>query len=136
MFRRTSRVVAGPPDNRKIGVGPLNLRPFRDPDARGFIWRWTHWTHLRGRWDWVEQATDRNRHRQLYNQSVHGYTPSRIAQFAYGIAGLGTGWTPQIAAAHGGSLGVGIRSSLPWVFAEPPDMQVPVKVSRFGYGLV
>src|SRR5207253_2489123 len=28
--------------------------------------------------------------------------------------------------------GVGIRNSLPWVEAEPPDMEVPVKVARLG----
>jgi hypothetical protein len=47
----------------------------------------------------------------------------------YGIAGLGTGLTPQTALAQGGSFGVGIRNSLPCVLAEPPFMQVPVKVS-------
>ncbi|PYL33939.1 MAG: hypothetical protein DMF38_09985 [Verrucomicrobia bacterium] len=51
----------------------------------------------------------------------------------YGIGfGLGRGATPQISGAQGGSGGVGIRNSLPWVEAEPPDMQVPVKVSRKG----
>ena len=49
----------------------------------------------------------------------------------YGIGGLGTGGTPQIALAQGGSSGVGMRNSLPWVAAEPPFMQAPVKVSLF-----
>lgn len=44
----------------------------------------------------------------------------------YGIGGLGTGATPQIADAHGGRGGVEIRNSLPWVAAEPPLMQIPV----------
>ena len=49
----------------------------------------------------------------------------------YGIGfGLGRGATRQISGAQGGSGGVGIRNSLPWVEAEPPDMQVPVNVSR------
>ncbi len=47
----------------------------------------------------------------------------------YGIGGLGTGGTPQTADAQGGRGGVGIRNSLPWVAAEPPFMQAPVKVS-------
>jgi hypothetical protein len=48
----------------------------------------------------------------------------------YGIGlGLGVGATSQISGAQGGRIGVGIRNSLPWVEAEPPDMQVPVKVS-------
>jgi hypothetical protein len=51
----------------------------------------------------------------------------------YGIGlGLGVGATSQISGAQGGSGGVGIRNSLPWVEAEPPDMQVPVKVSALG----
>src|SRR5258708_2072549 len=51
--------------------------------------------------------------------------------------GLGRGARPQIAGGQVGSgRGVGIRNSLPWVEAEPPDMQVPVKVSRLGKGLV
>lgn len=44
----------------------------------------------------------------------------------YGIGGLGTGETPQTASAQGGSSGVGIRNSLPWVLDEPPCMQAPV----------
>ena len=50
--------------------------------------------------------------------------------------GPGTGATPQIADAQGGRGGVGIRNSLPWVAAEPPLMQAPVKVSLLRYGLV
>src|SRR5438105_1336418 len=47
--------------------------------------------------------------------------------------GLGRGARPQIAGGQVGSgRGVGIRNSLPWVEAEPPDIQVPVKVSRLG----
>src|ERR1700682_4672885 len=47
MLGRTARVVAGPPDNRKIVISPFDLWPLRDPDVRGSICRWTH---LRGRW--------------------------------------------------------------------------------------
>jgi len=51
----------------------------------------------------------------------------------YGIGlGPGTGATSQIADAQGGRGGVGISDSLPWVAAEPPLMQAPVKVSRLG----
>src|SRR5437588_12381696 len=55
---------------------------------------------------------------------------------------VGNGATPQIADALGGSGGVGIRESFPWVdadaFAVPgaPVMHVPVKVFRLGYGFV
>jgi hypothetical protein len=38
----------------------------------------------------------------------------RMRSFArYGIRGIGSGATPQIAEAHGGKGGVGIRDSLP-----------------------
>jgi hypothetical protein len=54
---------------------------------------------------------------------------SLFAVLHYGIGGLGAGATPQMADAHGGRGGVGISDSFPWVAAEPPVMQVPVKVS-------
>src|SRR2546426_3682909 len=38
--------------------------------------------------------------------------------------------TPQIADAHGGSGGVGIIESFPWVDAEPPIMHVDRKSTR------
>jgi hypothetical protein len=57
---------------------------------------------------------------------------SAVALLHYGIAGLGVGETPQTAVAQGGRGGVEIRNSLPWVAAEPPLMQIPVKVSRLG----
>ena len=42
-----ARVVAGPTDNRKIGISPFDLWPLRDPDVRGlFCGR----SHLRDRW--------------------------------------------------------------------------------------
>jgi hypothetical protein len=47
----------------------------------------------------------------------------------YGIGWLGTGATSQMADAQGGRGGVGISNSLPWVAAEPPLIQAPVKVS-------
>src|SRR6266436_1470206 len=58
------------------------------------------------------------------------------------MGGLGKGATPQIAVAQGGSGGVGIRASFPWVdadaFAVPgsPVMHVPVKVLMLGNGVV
>src|SRR5258705_12679298 len=51
------------------------------------------------------------------------------------LAGLGVGETPQIADAQGGSGGVGIRNSFPWVDAGTPVIQVPAKVLMFGYGV-
>src|SRR2546429_7236056 len=51
----------------------------------------------------------------------------------YGIGlGLGLGGRSHTSRPQGGSGGVGIRNSLPWVEAEPPDMQAPVKVARLG----
>src|SRR4249920_225604 len=52
----------------------------------------------------------------------------------YGIAGLGTGATPQTADAQGVRVrsGVGMRNSFPWVDAKPPVIHVPVKVSLLG----
>src|SRR5258708_40012136 len=70
MLGRAARVVAGPPDNRKIGISPFDLWPLHDPDARGFICRRTH---LRARWGWVESATDPNHPRQFHKQFVHGW---------------------------------------------------------------
>src|ERR1700736_3051832 len=58
------------------------------------------------------------------------------ASCAYGIAGLGTGETPQIAVAQAGSCGVGMSTSFPWVAAVPPFMQAPVKVLMSGNGVV
>src|SRR6266404_2074610 len=57
----------------------------------------------------------------------------------YGIGGLGTGGTPQIAAAQGGRGGVGISAPFPCLDGEQLGsvaglqvMQVPVKVSLLG----
>src|SRR6267143_6923635 len=57
----------------------------------------------------------------------------------YGIGGLGTGDTPQIADAQGGRGGVGISSPFPCLDGEQLGsvagsqvMQLPVKVSRLG----
>src|SRR6266403_1659461 len=63
---------------------------------------------------------------QLCGQGIRG--PSTFA--------LGRGGTPQTCGAQGGSGGVGMRSSLPCVAADPPVMQVPVNVSLSGYGVV
>ena len=57
----------------------------------------------------------------------------------YGIGfGPGRGAAPQTEDAQGGSgSGVGMmRTSFPWVDAEPPVLHTPVKVSLFGYGVV
>src|SRR6267143_6925559 len=71
--------------------------------------------------------------------------PSRVRRLAvclYGMGIVGNGATPQIADAHGGSGGVGMRESFPWVDAEAfavpgaPVMHVPVKMFRLGYGFV
>ena len=57
----------------------------------------------------------------------------------YGIGGLGTGDTPQIADAQGGRGGVGISAPFPCLDAEQLGsmaglqvMQLPVKVSLLG----
>src|SRR6266404_5156357 len=55
--------------------------------------------------------------------------PFSVLHYGIGL-GLGRGATWQISGAQGGSGGVGIRNPLPWVEAEPPDMQAPVNVSR------
>src|SRR5438132_12217185 len=71
--------------------------------------------------------------------------PSRVRRLAvclYGMGIVGNGATPQIADAHGGSGGVGIRESFPWVDAEAfavtwaPDMLVPVKMYWLLSGVV
>src|SRR5947199_804217 len=71
--------------------------------------------------------------------------PSRVRRLAsccYGIGIVGNGATPQLDDAHGGSGGVGIRESFPWVDAEAfavpgvPVMHVPVKVLMLGNGVV
>src|SRR5229473_3988631 len=59
---------------------------------------------------------------------VLAFLPSRGLFYGIGL-GPGTGATPQIADAQGGRGGVGIRNSLPWVAAEPPFIQEPVKIS-------
>src|SRR6266404_153064 len=66
----------------------------------------------------------------------------RLGFCPYGMGGLGNGATPQIADAHGGSGGVGMRESFPWVDAEAfavpgaPVMHAPVKVLMLGKGVV
>src|SRR6059036_847921 len=66
----------------------------------------------------------------------------RLASCHYGMGGLGKGATPQIAVAQGGSGGVGMRESFPWVDAEAfavpgvPVVHVPINVFRLGYGFV
>src|SRR5437016_433040 len=59
-----------------------------------------------------------------------------LASCRYGIGIVGNGATPQMGDAQGGSGGVGMRNSFPWVRAEPPVLHVPVNVFRLGYGFV
>src|SRR5467141_2617157 len=61
---------------------------------------------------------------------------ARLASSAHGIGVVGRGATPQMAEAHGGRGGVGIRVLLPCVAAVPPVMHAPVYVLMSGYGLV
>jgi hypothetical protein len=70
-----------------------------------------------------------------------GFELSPFSVFRYGIGGFGTGATPQIADAQGGSGGVGISSPLPCLDGEQLGsvaglqvIQAPVKVSLLGYG--
>src|ERR1700688_1688858 len=60
----------------------------------------------------------------------------RLASSAQGIGIVGRGATSQMADAHGGRGGVGIRTSLPWVAAEPPRAHTPVNLLISGYGVV
>src|SRR5438552_4351546 len=59
------------------------------------------------------------------------HLPFSVSHYEIGF-GLGLGGRSHTSGAQGGSGGVGIRNSLPWVEAEPPDMQVPIKVARLG----
>src|ERR1700738_806452 len=123
MIVRPARVVSGPPDDgQKIG-GQLQLWPFDDRDARGFLRRRNY---LTGGLVGKEQAADRARDRTCQKQSIHDRSPS-LGLARYLIGGFGKGATPQIAAGHAGRGGVGIRNSFPWVDAEPPVKHVPVK---------
>src|SRR6266404_5672997 len=61
---------------------------------------------------------------------------ARLASSAHGIGLVGRGATPQMAEAHGGRGGVGIRVLLPCVAALPPVMHTPVYVLMSGYGHV
>jgi len=72
---------------------------------------------------------------------VRGNAPFSVLH--YGIGGLGAGATPQMADAHGGKGGVGIREPFPCLDGEQFGsvaglhvMQTPVKVLMSGYGLV
>lgn len=71
------------------------------------------------------------------SQQVLGVSPfGSSSRCPYGIGIVGSGARPHIAAGHGGSGGVGIRKSFPWVAAVPPVMHMPVKVPISGYGVV
>src|SRR5882672_4125377 len=71
MQGRPTGVVALPPDNRKIGLSPFDLRPSGDLDARDLLGRRTRLSGRRAR---VKQATDRGRHRQYQKESGHKQT--------------------------------------------------------------
>src|ERR1700693_5796203 len=60
----------------------------------------------------------------------------RLASSAHGIGLVGRGATSQIADAQGGSGGVLIRTSFPWVAAVPPVAHTPVNLLISGYGVV
>ena len=70
-------------------------------------------------------------HASIFGSHASSHQPSSVLPYGIGF-GLGVGATPQIAVAHGGRGGVGIRNSFPWVEAVPPFMQVPVKVLMLG----
>src|ERR1700730_8023091 len=89
----------------------LTVLPSRKPGER--------WSHS---WD----ARDRR------GQSCRRWAGRGTAGTGQGRGGRGTGGTPQMAGEQGGSGGVGMRNSFPWVEAEPPDMHWPVKVSMLG----
>ena len=57
---------------------------------------------------------------------------SPFSVYAHGIGLVGRGATPQMADAHGGRGGVGMRTLLPCVAAVPPVMQTPVNVFLSG----
>src|SRR5712671_2247236 len=63
-----------------------------------------------------------------------GDTPFSVLHHGIGVVGRGA--TPQMAEAHGGRGGVGIRVLLPCVAAVPPVMHTPVYILMSGYGLV
>src|ERR1700730_4220008 len=72
-------------------------------------------------------------------RDVIGFELSPVSVFRYGIGGLGTGATPQMADAQGGRGGVGISSPFPCLDGEQLGsvaglqvMQLPVKVSVLG----
>src|SRR5229473_1410468 len=112
----------------------LDLRPFDDPYPHGF---WSRRTFLSG------QASPQNRYRQYQKHFVHLHTSKKFARrtsqrrdalvlafppfrgLYHGIGlGPGTGAASQIADAQGGSGGVGMSNSLPWLAADPPIMEV------------
>src|SRR6267378_2400605 len=149
MHVRTARVVGRPPDDGQVVRGQLDLWRFGDPDALGLLDRRKY---LSGAGLVGDEAGDGGRNRQPRKQRVHGCSrpycfavtaPRRAAVPPGGfrghagaklpsMGGNGTGGTPQMAGEQGGSGGVGMRSSFPWVEAEPPDMHWPVKVSMLG----
>src|SRR5439155_17610100 len=103
-----------------------------------------HWTNLQYLIPWKDDARrmgGRVRDPPCVYVSL-GASALHPPSCCYGMGGLGKGKTPQTAAAQGGSGGVGIRESFPWVDAEAfavpafPIMNVPVKVLMLGKGVV
>src|SRR5438477_7000525 len=75
---------------------------------------------------WRPRATPM---RPYFVRTRPSHLPFSVLHYRIGC-GLGVGASPQIAGGQvGRGCGVGIRNSLPWVEAEPPDMHVHVKVS-------
>src|SRR6266481_4609134 len=89
--------------------------------------------HTRWNCDWSSDVCSSDLGRELASIRYKSYDSS---QCHYGIGIVGSGARPQIAAGHGGSGGVGIRKSFPWVAAVPPVMHPPVNVLISGYGVV
>src|SRR6266446_3578081 len=81
-------------------------------------------------------ASEVLRDRRAREETSIGFELSPFSVLRYGIGGLGTGATPQMADAQGGRGGVGISSPFPCLDGEQLGsvaglqvMQLPVKVS-------
>src|SRR5260221_8954134 len=86
---------------------------------------------------WSHSTAQSRRDEPVERVSNHQvYVLFDSSQCHYGIGIVGSGGTPHIAVAHGGSGGVGIRKSFPWVAAVPPVLHTPVNVFISGNGRV
>ena len=125
-----------PPDNGQIVDGHFEARIVRDLDLRS-LWRRRKDLSDEGWRRACNQPSRRSPASEPNSPWISFGTPCKdapVAPLPYGIGfGVGRGATPQLAAAQGGSgFGVGIRTSFPWVDAEPPILHMPVKVSLLG----